>query len=427
MENDSPALKRELGWLEVTLTGVGLTLGAGIYALIGEASALAGNAVWLAFVLSAIVAILTGLSYAELSSLFPKASAEHEYTLQAFGARPALVIGWLIILSGAVGASAVALGFAAYLRALLGVPAMPSALLLIVLLSLILLVGIKEAAWLAILATFVEAFGLLLVIFVGLPYLGEVNYFEMPSGISGVFQASALLFFAYQGFEEMVKLSEETRDPERTIPRALISAVAICILLYVMVAVSAVSVMGWEPLGASPAPFAEIAFAALGKDAFVVISVIALFATANTVLLLLLASSRMIYGMARSSHLPHALSSVHPGRRTPRNAILVTMAVSMIFVLVGDIVLVANLTNFTIYVAFITVNGALIRLRWCKPHLIRPFRVPISLGWMPLLPVLGILSCAFMLMQLPTQVLVGGGLLTIMGWLLFPRISRGGE
>ncbi|MBN1322662.1 MAG: amino acid permease [Methanotrichaceae archaeon] len=423
MENDSPALKRELGWIEVTLTGVGLTLGAGIYALIGEASALAGNAVWLAFVLSAIVAILTGLSYAELSALFPQASAEHEYALQAFGTRPALVIGWLIILSGAVGASTVALGFAAYLRALQGVPDVPSGLLLIALLSLILLVGIKEAAWLAIIATFVEVSGLLLVIIVGLPYLGNVDYMEMPSGLSGVFQASALLFFAYQGFEEMVKLSEETRDPKRTIPRALISAVAICILLYVMVAVSAVSIMGWESLGASSAPFAEIALIALGKDAFVLISIIALFATANTVLLLLLASSRMIYGMARSSHLPHALAYVHPTRRTPRNAILVTMAVSMIFVLVGDIALVANLTNFTIFVAFITVNGALIRLRWQKPHLVRPFLVPISLGWVPLLPVLGILSCAFMLIQLPTQVLVGGALLAIIGWLILPRIS----
>src|SRR3972149_7651489 len=116
------ALKRELGLLEVTLSGVGIILGAGIYAIIGKASGLTGNSLWISFAISALIAIFTGLSYAELSSLFPKASAEYEYTANAFGRRLAFIIGWLVILSGVIGASTVALGFGGYLKALFSTP-----------------------------------------------------------------------------------------------------------------------------------------------------------------------------------------------------------------------------------------------------------------------------------------------------------------
>lgn len=413
-------LKRELGLFEVTLSGVGIILGAGIYALIGKAAELAGNSVWLSFAIAALIAVFTGLSYAELSSIFPKASAEYEYTSHAFGHRLAFVVGWLIIFSGVIGASTVALGFGGYFDALTSVPVPISAVLLIFVLSLVLLWGIRISAWFAIVFTLIETAGLLIVIYVGIPHLGSVNYFEMPHGSSGVFEAAALIFFAYMGFEEMVKLSEETRNPEKNIPLALIIALVITIVLYILVAVSVVSVVPWEKLAASEAPFAEVAAEALGADAFVVISVIALFATANTVLLMLLAASRIAYGMAESSSMPTILAKVHPVRRTPWVAILVVMLLSMIFVFSGDIAFVASANDFILFATFIVINGGLIALRYKDPDRPRPFRVPLSVGRLPIPPVLGILTCIFLIIHLDTAaILVGFGLAFIGGVLAF--------
>lgn len=411
-------LKRSLGLWEVTLSGVGIILGAGIYALIGEAAGLAGNAVWMAFALSALVALLTGLSYAELSSMFPKAGAEYEYTSQAFGRRLAFIIGWLIIFSGVIGAATVALGFAGYLNALFGASRIPSALILVVILSGIIFIGIKQSAWVAIIFTLIEALGLIIIIILGIPYLGSVDYLEMPFGIRGIFQASALIFFAFIGFEEMVKLSEETRNPEKTIPRGLILAIGSSIILYVLVAISAVSVLGWQDLSRSVAPFADIANAAFGRSASNALSVMALFATTNTVLLMLLAASRIIYGMADSSSLPEVLGRVHSVTRTPWIAILASMFLCMGFVLLEDIALVANINNFTVFVTFITINLALIFLRYRKPEISRPFKVPLAAGPLPLLPLLGIILNAFMLIQLTPEVIAIGVGLTVLGILV---------
>jgi APA family basic amino acid/polyamine antiporter len=417
-EPEKTELKRELGLFEVTLSGIGIILGAGIYALIGKAAGLAGNSVWLSFAIAALIAVFTGLSYAELSSIFPRASAEYEYTNHAFGKKLAFVVGWLIIFSGVIGASTVALGFGGYFLALTGVPVIASAVLLILVLSIVLLWGIKISAWFAIVFTFIETAGLLMVIYIGLPHLGSVDYFEMPHGPSGVFEAAALIFFAYMGFEEMVKLSEETRNPERNMPLALIMALAITIVLYMLVAVSVVSVVSWEVLAASEAPFAEVAAEALGADAFVVISAIALFATANTALLMLLAASRIAYGMAESSAMPGVLARVHPGRRTPWAAILVVMLLSMIFVFSGDIAFVASANDFILFATFVVINASLIFLRRKDPDRPRPFQVPISIGWVPILPVLGILTCIFLIVHLEPDAILLGSLLAVFGGVL---------
>ncbi len=411
-------LKRELGLLEITLSGIGIILGAGIYALIGKATGLAGNAVWLSFALSALVAVFTGLSYAELSSMFPRASAEHEYARSSFGNRLAFITGWLVILSGIIGASTVALGFGGYFNSFFNVPPLVSGFVLIIALSFLLFYGIRESAWFAIVATLVETAGLILVIYIGLPYLGKVDYFEMPNGLAGVFQASALVFFAYTGFESIVKLSEETKAPEKTIPKGLLLAILISIILYVLVAVSAVSITEWEKLATSGAPFADLAFIALGSEAFTLLTVIALFATANTVLLMLLGSSRIIYGMADSSTLPVILARVHPARRTPWVAIFVAMVLSMLFIFAGDIAFVANIANFTLFVTFFVINAAVIMLRYREPQMKRPFRVPVSIGKFTVLPFFGILFCIFMLFQLEWMVLLIGAALVVMGWLL---------
>ncbi len=416
--SDKVGLKRELGLLEVTLSGIGIILGAGIYALIGKAAGLAGNSVWISFAISSLIAVFTGLSYAELSSMFPKAGAEYEYVRNAFGKKLAFIIGWLIILSGVIGAATVALGFGGYFSAFFKVPAIPSALILILALSFLLFYGIKETARFAIIATLIETAGLILVIVIGIPFIGKVDYFEMPHGWTGIFQASALVFFAYTGFESIVKLSEETRSPEKTIPKGLMLAVLASIILYITVAISAVSVMGWERLSKSEAPFADLAFSAFGSDAYTLLTAIALFATANTVLMMMLGSSRIIYGMADSGTLPVLLSRLHMSRRTPWVAIIITMLSAILFIFSGDIAFVANVDNFTLFVTFFVINAALIYLRFKEPGLPRHFRVPLSVGKLPVLPVFGILFCIFMTAQLAWDVIFTGMALVILGWIV---------
>lgn len=215
----------------------------------------------------------------------------------------------------------------------------------------------------------------------------------MPHGFAGVSAASALIFFAFIGFEEIVQLAEETKDPARTVPRAVLLSIGIATVLYVLVAIAAVSVLGAESLGASDAPLADVAEAALGWNAGSAIAVIALFSTANTVLVLLLSASRMLYGMGEDGALPDVFARVSERGGTP---VPVTLAVSVlaavIAVVVRDIGTVASLTNFALFLTFLLINAAAIALRFREPELDRPFRLPLSIGGVPVISVLGILS-----------------------------------
>lgn len=412
------SLKRELGLLEVTLSGVGIILGAGIYALIGEAASTSGNALWLSFMISSVVAAFTALSYAELSSMFTHSSAEYEYVKNAIGKKIAFVIGWLIIFSGVISSSAVAIGFANYLNVIFDVSQIYTSIALIVLLSVILFIGIKESAWVAIIFTLIEALGITIIVFIGIPYYGSVNYLEMPFGLEGIFTSAALIFFAYLGFEEIVKLSDETRTPQKIIPRGLILAMVISTILYILAAFSSVSVLGWEALSSSQAPFSDIAFNALGVNGSRVLSIIALFATSNTVLLSLLASSRIIYGMATSKSLPVVFGKVHSKTRTPWVAIIAVGLISIGFLVVGGLNFLASVTNYTLFVSFIFINASVIILRYTAPNLGRPFRIPLNLRRLPLLPVMGLISCIILLLQLNFDAILVGILLTVIGLLI---------
>jgi APA family basic amino acid/polyamine antiporter len=415
MPDESPpraALARLLGLPEVTLSGIGMILGAGIYALIGVAAGSAGNALWLSFVISALVAFFTAMSYAELSSMFPNAGAEYEYADRALGRRMAVTVGILILFSGVAGAATVATGFAGYLAAIVPIPGYLAAIILIAVLSGLLLQGVRESAYVASAFTLVEVGGLLLIIAAGLPYLGKVDYMEMPAGFTGIFSAAALIFFAYQGFEEMVKFSEETRKPERTIPRALILALLVSTVLYMAVAVCSVSVVGWEVLSSSPAPFATVASAAWGGDAYLLLAVIALFATANTVLMMIYSASRITFGMARGGSLPPVFSEIHPGRRVPWAATLMVAGGAVLFLFAGDIAFIANICNFALFVTFVVINLSVILLRRRDPARVRPFTIPGRIGTLPIFPVLGLATSLFLMAQLEPAVLAVGAILT---------------
>lgn len=411
-------LKKSLGVFELTATGVGIILGAGIYVVIGKAAGMAGSAIWIPFLLGAFAATLTGLSYAELSSMFPKAAASFEFTRRAFGLRPAFVVGWLMLISHMIAAGAVALGFGGYLSSFMGLAIVPVAVLLIATSVLVLVLGVKETIWVGIIFTAIEAGGLILVVGVSAPFIGSVSYMEMPEGIMGIFRATTLLFFAYLGFEQMANLGEEAKNPSKTMPAAILLAVAITSVFYIAVAISSVSALNWQSLSESSAPLADVVGAATGSEASKVIGIIALFATANTVLFLLLTSSRMMYGMSNAGTLPGLLKTIHPKRKTPWVATLIAGGIAVAFASIGDIEVVAQISNFAVLTAFVVVNASLIWLRRTMPEQPRGFRAPLNVGGVPLTAVLGIGFSLFMLANIELMVLAIGIPVAFIGLLI---------
>lgn len=415
---DTPSegdLKKELGVFEISATGVGIILGAGIYVIIGKAAGLAGGAIWVPFLLAALSAGLTGMSYAELSSMYPKASASFEFANRAFGIRTAFLAGWLLLLANMISAGAVALGFAGYLSAFADLAVVPVALALVAASSVVLLIGVKETVWIGIVFTLIEVVGLVLVVAVSLRFIGDVSYLEAPEGIAGLFKATTLIFFAYLGFEQIASLGEEAQRPKRTIPLAILLAVALSTVLYVAVAISSVSALPWRDLALSDRPLADVVDAATGAEVSSVVGAIALFATANTVLFVLLASSRMMYGMSKSGVLPGALAAVRRGRGTPWRATLVAGAVAAGFTLIGDIEMVAQLTNFAVLAAFVIVNASLIRLRYKRPAVDRQFRVPMNIGRVPVPALLGLGFSIFMIINIGLTIVAYGTAVALLG------------
>ena len=357
-----PALRRTLGLWQVSLSGVGVILGAGVYALIGPAAREAGSGLWAAFLLAAITAGLTAYSYGRLASVRPKNSPEFQYTSLAFGPTVGFIAGWLMIAASLLAAAAVALGFGGYLRHLAGTPVILNAMLLLLPVGVVVYAGgVGQSVTSAIVLTGVEAAGLLLVIVLGVPFWTTVDYLDLPRGIGGLSSAAALIFFSYLGFEQLANFAEEMRQPERDLPRAMFLSIAGSAVIYVLVAVSAVAAVDWRQLGASDAPLALVAGRVLGTRADLVLSLIALAATANTVLLVMVSASRSVYGMAVAGVLPARLARV--GRRgTPVAATLLVLAVTAGLVLPGNLAQVAAVTDAAILTSFVLVNLSLPKL-----------------------------------------------------------------
>jgi basic amino acid/polyamine antiporter, APA family len=411
-------LKKELGLLEATAYGVGIILGAGIYALLGKAAGMAGPALWMAFFIGAVIATLTGLSYAELGTLFPKEAAEYVYANKAFDSRRiGFLLGWIIIITAMIGAAVVALGFGGYFEALTGIPQLWAAGGLIVLMSFMNFWGIRESARMNVLFTLIEVAGLLLIIGLGAMHFGSVDLFEMPNGVGGVMAASLLVFFAYIGFEDIVNVAEEMKNPIRTIPKALILSVVITTVIYILVSISAVSILDWQVLGASSAPLADVAEAGLPGSAWL-LSIIALFATGNTVLIFLIVESRMINGIARDGSLPRFLGEIHPQRGTPLNAIILIALVTM-FAIFWPIDLIAQATDLFAFLTFFMINLTLIALRFKLPDFHREFKVPLNIGKFPVLAGFAVLANLYMLTQFSYSLLVFGALVVALGWIAY--------
>lgn len=426
----SGSLAQKVSTFELAATGVGVILGAGIYVLLGEAAGQTGGATWIPFTLAAVAASLTGLTYAELASSFPSSAASFEFARRAFGNRLGFVTGWTMLFAMTIPAAAVGLGFAGYMGEFVGFPARLMAVALILLSALVLVRGVTESVRIGVSFAMIEAAGLILVVAVSIPSIGigpeggSVDYLHSPDGLGGVFATTALVFFAFLGFEQVANLGEEAKNPRGGLPIAIVSAILITSVVYILVAVSAVSVVGWKELGESAAPLSLVVRKATGADLANVLSVIALFATANTVLFTMLAGSRALYGMARDGSLPIALAGVRRKQQTPWVAVVTISFAAILFTLVGDIGDVADLTNASVLFAFAMVNAALVRIRLRGDVMPGAFRVPFSVRNVALLPLFGLAVSIGMLVYTGIEAITFLLGLVLVGLIIDVMLSR---
>jgi basic amino acid/polyamine antiporter, APA family len=355
-------LSRRLGLWATTLAGVGTILGIGIYVLIGIAAREAGNAVWLSFLIAAIVAAFTGISYARLSRLRQKNAPEFQYMSMAFGNTTGFLTGWLILWATVISLAAVAHGFAGYMERIAGLPHLTVAIGLVIFCSFIIFIGVGQSIILSGVLTVFAATGLVLIIGIGIPSFGQVSLLEMPAGISGVIGAAPLVFFAYLGFEAIANLAEEMKNPQRDLPKAILMALGFSMVLYLLVSISAVSLLGWQDLSQSNGPLSAVASRLLGAKVDILISLIALASTGNNVLLLLFSSSRAMWAMSCAGALPMAFCVIGENRRTPWFTIILVGVVAGGFVFFRSIEDIARYTNFATLLVFAGVNASALKI-----------------------------------------------------------------
>ena len=401
MNSDSDNFTRSLGLIHLTASGIGVIIGAGIYILIGPATERAGGLVWASMLLASVLCALTAFSYMELTSMFPKAGSEHEFARQVFPNWISFTTGWGMTIALVVASSAVSLGFARYLREFIDVNENLAALLLLLCVGLLSLAGMQHVRWLVILFSCVQVGGLIGIVIVGAHHIGDVSL-TSGNGISGVLSGASIIFFAYIGFDEVITLAEETRDPHRTVPRALMLALCISTLLYVLVAIVAVSVLGAPALATSIHPLTDVMLESIGGASVKVVGLVALATTANTTLIASAAAARMVYSMGDSGVISPHWGKVH-NKRTPRIATYAVIGVSGALSLMGGLELLAEATNALVYFMFLMVNAIVIILRIQQPSTPRPFHVSFSVGQIPIIPCLGIAATLAMSLQLELQ------------------------
>ncbi len=456
-ERPEHQLKRTLGPVQLTALGIGAIIGAGIFSTVGTAASGgaehlgAGPAVALSFLLTAVACGFAALCYAEFASMVPVAGSAYTYAYATLGEIVAWIIGWDLILEYAIGNVAVAVSWSGYFQELLrgfgvGIPPwlgvdyrsaaaaareaatgvdlstlgpfmeragsafaqaptiggahivfdLP-AFLIVMFITWVLVRGIRESAGLntAMVALKLVIIGFFIV--VGAFYVKPANWTPFaPHGFKGISSAAAIIFFAYIGFDAVSTAAEETRNPQRDMPIGMIASLIICTVIYIVVALVLTGLLSWNKLGTAE-PLAT-AFSALGMTwAAGIISLGAVFATTSVLVVFQLGQPRIFFSMARDGLLPPWASKVHPRYRTPHVTTILTGVVVGVFAAFANINEVVELTNIGTLFAFILVALGVIVLRHIDPDRRRPFRTPL----VPLVPLLAIFMCAYLMLQLP--------------------------
>ncbi len=420
-------LRRTLGFWGAAGIGIGAIIGTGIFVLIGVASGIAGPAVILSFIIAGFVALLTGLSTAELSSFIHESGGSYIYTTKAFGAFPGFVVGWMKSFDYIVGASAVSVGFAAYFTYFVGIPTTTSTLVIVgtlwpLILMLLNLKGIREASGANNLLVALKILALLVFILVGsAALLTSGNYSNyhpfFPLGFSGVMSGAAIIFFAFIGFNTIAIMAEEIKNPEKNVPRAILFAFAICTVIYIGVSAVAVGIVNWKLLGASSAPL-EFALKAVTDNIFILqfVAISALFATTSVIMASIMGGSRALFAMARQGVLPKVLSTISRQNVPAFTVLLCGIIISgIVLVTNGNLDWLASLFNFGTLLTFFFINLSLLKLRKLMPDAKRTFRVPLY----PYTPVFAMVSCIVLAFYLNSNAVITACFFLVIGIIVY--------
>ena len=448
-ESGTHTLKRVLGPWQLVALGIGAVIGAGIFVLTGEAAYKnAGPAVVLSFVASGIACAFAGLCYAEFASLIPIAGSAYTYGYATLGELFAWIIGWDLILEYALGASTVSVGWTGHFVPLLrhfgiNIPASIStstfiidnqgqfvntgcfnvlSFLVLIAISMILAIGIKESATVNSIIVFLKLSIVLIFIACGIWYVKPENWqpFIPPSegwlhyGWSGILGGGALVFFAYIGFDAVSTAAQETRNPKRDLPIGILGSLAICTVLYIVVSAILTGLVSYKQLGVmapivvgiQATPFRWLAW---------VVELGAVLGLASVMLVMLLGQSRVFYSMSKDGLLPEVFSRVHPRFRTPH---IITMLTGVVVAIVAGLLpirVLATMVNIGTLLAFVIVSASVIVLRIKRPDLPRPFKTP---GY-PVVPALGVLTSLGLMAFLPLDTWLRLGIWLLIGLLIY--------
>ena len=411
------SLKKTLGALDLTMLGIGAIIGTGIFVLTGVAAAkYAGPGLVLSFVISGIACAFAALVYAEFSSSVPVAGSAYTYSYVSLGEFMAWIIGWDLMLEYLLAASTVAIGWSGYFQMLLNgfgiyLPAWASgavgsapgalfnlpAVVIALLITLLLSLGVKEAARFNNIIVFVKLAVVVLFIIIGVWYVKPANWTPfLPFGFKGVMGGAAIVFFAYIGFDAVSTAAEEVVNPKRDMPIGIIASLVVCTVLYIIVSLILTGIVPYKLLDVA----APVAFALhyIHQDwAAGIISLGAMGGITTVLLVMLYGQTRVFFAMSRDGLLPKVFSSVHPKYKTPFLSTWITGIVVAVIAGITPINTVAELVNIGTLSAFVFVSVGVIVLRKTQPNLRRSFRVP----WVPLVPILAALFCLILMAQLP--------------------------
>jgi APA family basic amino acid/polyamine antiporter len=457
-EHGEQRLKRSLGAVQLTALGIGAIIGAGIFSTVGTAAAGgadhlgAGPALVISFVLTAVACGFAALCYAEFAAMVPVAGSAYTYAYATLGELVAWIIGWDLIIEYAVGNVAVAISWSGYFQELLrglglhwptwlgtdfrtaaqaartvaeaganapslglavqeaaqavvdaphvfGVPVIVDlpAFLIVMLITWVLVRGISESAWLNSAMVALKLVIIAFFLVVGAFYVKPINWTPFaPNGWAGISGAAAIIFFAYIGFDAVSTAAEETRNPQRDMPIGMMASLVVCTIIYIAVALVLTGLLPYQQLDTAE-PLAT-AFSSLGMNWTAgIISLGAVFATTSVLVVFQLGQPRIFFSMARDGLLPAWAARVHPRFRTPHvTTILTGLAVGIVaaFANIDEIV---QLTNIGTLFAFVLVAAGIIILRHTNPDQPRPFRTPL----VPFVPIAAIVSCGYLMAQLP--------------------------
>jgi APA family basic amino acid/polyamine antiporter len=426
-QGDAGQLKRAVGLLDLTALGIGAVIGTGIFVILGEAIGDSGPAIILSFVLAGVTCAFSALSYAELASTIPVSGSAYTYGYATMGELVAWIIGWDLILEYGVSIAAVAVGWGQYFNELLdtlfglqlpdAIASAPGdggtfnlpAVFLIVAVGALLMTGVRESARANSVMVVIKL--LIVVLFIALAFTGfdssNLHPFA-PHGFDGIVTAGSVVFFAYIGFDAISTSGEETKHPGRDLPIAIIGSLAICTVLYILVALSASAAVPYDKLNGQDAPLA-FALKQLGFNwAANLISLGALIAITSVVLTVLYGQTRIMFAMCRDGLLPRSWSTLS-SRQTPVKITAGFVVLSSIVAAFVPLAEIAKLVNIGTLFAFVITNIGVIVLRRTDPDLDRSFRVP----FVPWFPLIGAALAIFLMKYLERDTWI-----RFVGWLL---------